>query len=140
MGLLREFKTFAMRGNVLDMAVGIIIGAAFGRIVNSLVNDVLMPPLGLLLARMDFSDMVVTLKPAVIDSSGAITTPAVTIGYGTFINALINFVIVALAVFLLVKAFNTAYKKEKPAPPAPPAVSKEEQLLTDIRDILKAKA
>lgn len=140
MGLLREFKTFAMRGNVLDMAVGIIIGAAFGRIVNSLVNDVLMPPLGLLLARMDFSDMVVTLKPAVIDSSGAVTTPAVTIGYGTFINALINFVIVAFAVFLLVKMFNAAYQKEKPAPPAPPAVSKEEQLLTDIRDILKAKA
>jgi len=140
MSFFKEFKTFAMRGNVLDMAVGIIIGAAFGRIVNSLVNDILMPPLGMLLTRMDFSDMVVTLKPAVTDSSGAIVTPAVTVGYGTFINAIINFVIVAFAVFLLVKAFNSAYKKEKPAPPAPPSVSKEEQLLTDIRDILKARS
>jgi large conductance mechanosensitive channel len=140
MGLLKEFKTFAMRGNVLDMAVGIIIGASFGKIVNSLVNDLLMPPLGMLLGRMDFSQMSVTLKQAVTDSAGAVVTPAVTFGYGLFINAVINFVIVAFAVFLLVKGFNSAYQKEKPAPPTAPSVSKEEQLLTDIRDILKARA
>jgi len=139
MGIIKEFKTFAMRGNVMDMAVGIIIGAAFGKIVNSLVNDVLMPPLGLLLGKMDFSKMAITLKPAVVDAAGTVTTPAVTLGYGMFINAVINFLIVAFAVFLLIKAINSAVRKQPPPPCAPPAPSKEELLLTDIRDILRQK-
>jgi large conductance mechanosensitive channel len=139
MGMIQEFKTFAMRGNVLDMAVGIIIGGAFGKIVTSLVNDILMPPLGLLLGKMDFSQMALTIKPAVVDAAGAVTTPAVTVGYGLFINAIINFIIVAFAIFLLIKAVNTAHKKPAPAPAAPPAPTKEEQLLAEIRDILKQK-
>lgn len=140
MQILQEFKKFAMRGNVLDMAVGIIIGAAFGKIVNSLVNDLLMPPLGMLLGKMDFSNMAITLKPAVVDAAGTVTIPAVTIGYGMFINAIINFVIVAFAIFMLIKGMNTLYKKQEPAPAAPPAPTKEEQLLTDIRDILRQKS
>ncbi|MCE5185386.1 MAG: large-conductance mechanosensitive channel protein MscL [Planctomycetaceae bacterium] len=139
MRMLKEFKTFAMRGNVIDMAVGIIIGAAFGKIVTSLVNDLLMPPLGLLLGKMDFSRLAVTLKPAIVDAAGNITTPAVAIRYGMFINNILDFVIVAFAIFLLIKAINTAYKKEAPAPAAPPAPTKEELLLTDIRDILRKK-
>lgn len=140
MGIIKEFKTFAMRGNVMDMAVGIIIGAAFGKIVNSLVNDILMPPLGMLLGKMDFSNMAITLKPAVVDAAGVVITPAVTVGYGMFINAIINFVIVAFAIFLLIKAINAAVRKQPPPPCAPPAPTKEELLLTDIRDILRQKS
>ena len=139
MKLLQEFKTFAMRGNVADMAVGIIIGAAFGKIVNSLVNDVIMPPIGMLLGRMDFSNLSIVLKEAVLDEAGNIVAPAVTIGYGIFINNIINFIIVAAAVFMLIKAINSAVRKEAAAPPPPPGPTKEELLLAEIRDILKAK-
>lgn len=142
MKVLQEFKTFALRGNVTDMAVGIIIGAAFGRIVNSLVNDILMPPLGMLVGRMDFAHFSVVLKEAVLDPAGNIVTPAVTISYGIFVNAVINFLIVAAAVFMLVKAINTANRKEvaaAPPPPAPPIPTREEELLTEIRDLLKSR-
>ncbi len=141
MKLLNEFKTFAMRGNVIDMAVGIIIGAAFGKIVNSLVNDIIMPPIGMLMGRMDFSHFGIVLKEAVMDEAGNIVTPAVTISYGMFINNILNFIIVAAAVFLLVKAVNTAARKEAaapPPPPAPPAPSQEATLLAEIRDLLKS--
>lgn len=136
MKLIDEFKTFAMRGNVVDMAIGIIIGGAFGKIVTSFVNDVIMPPIGLLVGGVDFKDLAVTLKDAVGD------VPAVTLNYGSFIQVVFDFVIVALAVFLMIKAMNAAKKKEAEvpvAPPAPPAPSKEELLLTEIRDLLKQK-
>jgi large conductance mechanosensitive channel len=128
--MLQEFKAFAMRGNVVDMAVGIIVGGAFGKITTSFVNDVLMPPIGLLLGGVDFSDRVVTLKDAVADA------PAVTLRYGSFVNTILDFVIVAFAIFLVVKAMNTL-KKEAPA--APPAPTKEEVLLTEIRDALRSR-
>ncbi len=131
MGMMKEFKDFAMKGNVVDMAVGIIIGAAFGKIIASFVGDVLMPPIGVLLGGMDFSAMAYTLKEAVGEA------PAVTIGYGKFIQALVDFLIVAFAIFMAVKAMNNMKKKEEAAPAAPPAPSKEEVLLTDIRDLLK---
>jgi large conductance mechanosensitive channel len=134
MGMLQEFKAFAVRGNVVDMAVGIIIGAAFGKIVSSAVADIVMPPLGMLVGGMDFSDLAITLKAA---ADGA---PAVTLGYGKFIQALLDFTIVAFAIFLLVKGINTLKRKEAEAPSAPPTPSKEEQLLGEIRDLLKAKA
>jgi large conductance mechanosensitive channel len=137
--LLNEFKTFAMRGNVMDMAVGIIIGAAFGKIVNSLVQDVLMPPIGMLMGQMDFSQLSIVLKEASTDVAGN-AIPAVTINYGLFINTIIQFLIVAAAVFMLIKAVNTAVRKqaETPAPPPPAVPTKEELLLTEIRDILKS--
>lgn len=136
--ILKEFKTFAMKGNVVDMAVGIIIGGAFGKIVSSLVNDVIMPPIGILLGEVDFSQLSVVLKEATVDAAGK-AIPAVTISYGVFVNTIVNFVIVAAAVFMMVKVLNSAKKKEEAAPAAPPAPSKEETLLTEIRDILKSK-
>jgi large conductance mechanosensitive channel len=126
-----EFKSFAMKGNVVDMAVGIIIGAAFGKIVSSLVNDIIMPPIGVLLGGVNFSDLKVIVKAATE------AKPAVTWNYGTFIQVTIDFLIVAFAVFLLVKAVNAAKKKEATAPPAPPAQTKDQVLLTEIRDLLK---
>jgi large conductance mechanosensitive channel len=140
MKLLKEFKEFAMRGNVIDLAVGVIIGAAFGNIVNSLVKDVLMPPIGLITGGVDFKDKVIVLKDAVAavkDEAGNIVTPeaaAVTLNYGLFINAVINFLIIAWCVFIVIKAVNKALPK--PPPPPPPGPSKEEQLLTEIRDAL----
>ncbi len=131
MGMIQEFKAFAVRGNVVDMAVGIIIGAAFGKIVSSVVADIVMPPLGVVVGGMDFSDLAVTLKEA----TGA--TPAVMLGYGKFIQALLDFAIVALAVFLLVKGINALKKQEAEAPSLPPVPTKEEQLLTEIRDLLR---
>lgn len=138
MKIIKEFKEFALKGNVMDMAVGIIIGGAFGKIVSSLVSDILMPPLGLLMGGVDFKDKLVVLKEAVTDASGAVTTPAVALKYGVFINTAIDFIIVALAIFLLVKGMNALKRKEeaKPAAPAPP--SDEVKLLTEIRDSLKA--
>ena len=133
MGMVQEFKSFAMRGNVVDMAVGIIIGGAFGKIVTSLVNDVIMPPIGVLLGGVDFSNIAITLREAVGDA------PAVTLGIGVFVNTVINFLIVAFAIFLLVKAMNAAKKKEEAAPAAPPAPSKQEVLLTEIRDALRTR-
>jgi large conductance mechanosensitive channel len=131
--MMSEFKSFAMRGNVVDMAVGIVIGGAFGKIVSSFVADVLMPPLGILTGGVDFSDKAVTLKAA------AEGVAAVTLRYGAFIQAIIDFVIIAFAIFLVVKAMNSMQKKEEEAPPAPPEPSKEEVLLTEIRDALRAR-
>ena len=141
MGFLKEFKAFALKGNVMDMAVGVIIGGAFGKIVTSLVNDVIMPPIGLVVGGVDFTDLKLTLKQAVVEA-GAEVAPAVTWNYGAFIQQVVDFTILAFCVFMMVKVMNKLPKKEeaKPAPaPAPPAPSKEEVLLTEIRDILKEK-
>ncbi len=131
MKLVQEFKAFAMKGNVVDMAVGIIIGAAFGKIVSSLVNDVIMPPIGLLVGGIDFSSLAITVKEAVDKS------PAVVIKYGVFINTIIDFVIVAAAIFMVIKAMNTLKKKEDAQPAVPAKPSDEVVLLGEIRDILK---
>ena len=131
--MLKEFKEFAMRGNVVDMAVGIVIGGAFGKIVSSFVADVLMPPIGILLGGVDFTDLAVTLKAA----EGEVA--AVTLNYGSFIQTVVDFLIIAFAIFMVVKAMNTVVKKEEAAPPPPPKPSKEEELLTEIRDALKAR-
>lgn len=131
MGMMQEFKAFAMRGNVVDMAVGIIVGGAFGKIVSSFVADVIMPPIGLLLGGVDFSDLVITLKEAVGE------TAAVTLNYGKFIQTVIDFLIIAFAIFMAIKAMNALKKKEEQAPAAPPAPSNEAVLLTEIRDLLK---
>lgn len=136
MKILQEFKQFAMKGNVVDMAVGIIIGAAFGKIVSSLVNDVIMPPIGMLIGGVDFTDLKVILKEATLDPAGN-AIDAVTLNYGSFIQTTIDFLIVAFAIFLMIKAMNQLKKKETEAPPAPPEPSKEEKLLTEIRDLLK---
>ncbi len=131
MKLINEFKSFAMRGNVVDMAVGIIIGAAFGKIVSSFVNDVIMPPIGLLVGGIDFSDLALTLKTATESA------PAVVLKYGVFINTVIDFVIIAWAIFMVIKAMNTLKKKEAAQPAAPPKPSEEVVLLAEIRDLLK---
>ena len=133
MGMIKEFKDFAVKGNVADMAVGIIIGAAFGKIVSSLVKDVIMPPIGLMLSGVDFTEKKVVLQEA------AEGVEAVTLNYGLFVNEIINFSIVAFAVFMLVKALNAAKKKEEEAPAAPAAPPAQEVLLTEIRDLLKSK-
>ncbi len=133
MGMLSEFKSFAVKGNVVDMAVGIIIGAAFGKIVSSFVGDVIMPPIGILLGGVDFSDLAFVLKEAVGEN------PAVVISYGKFVQALVDFIIVAFAIFMGVKAINSMKKKEEEAPAEPPKPSKEEILLTEIRDALRNK-
>ncbi|MBN1378575.1 MAG: large-conductance mechanosensitive channel protein MscL [Gammaproteobacteria bacterium] len=131
--MIKEFKEFAVKGNMIDMAVGIIIGAAFGKIVSSLVKDVIMPPLGVLIGGVDFSDLAITVKAA---SEGV---AAVTINYGTFIQTVIDFTIIAAAIFIMVKGINTLKKKEAAAPAAPPKPSAEEVLLTEIRDLLKSR-
>lgn len=135
--MIKEFKQFAMRGNVLDMAVGIIIGGAFGKIVSSFVADVIMPPIGVLLGGVDFSNLKITLKDAVLNEAGEVANAAVTINYGMFINSIIDFIIIAFAIFMVIKAMNNLKKKEEAAPPPPPAPSNEEKLLTEIRDLLK---
>ena len=133
MGFLNEFKAFAVRGNVIDLAVGLVIGTAFGKIVSSLVADIISPPLGLLIGGVDFSGLSVTLRQAVGD------TPAVTLNYGVFIQTVISFVIVAFAIFLVVRAINSLKRKEAEAPSAPPAPSVQETLLTEIRDALRER-
>src|ERR1700692_3317441 len=136
----REFREFAMRGNVIDLAVGIIIGAAFTTIVNSLVNDLIMPPLGLLIGGIDLSNFFVTLKGGSYTTlEAAKTAGAVTINYGLFINAVIRFAIVAFAIFILVKQINRLRWQEDAAPTAPPAPTREEVLLTEIRDLLSSR-
>lgn len=134
MGMMQEFKTFAMRGNVIDLAVGVVIGGAFGKIVSSLVADVIMPVLGLITGGVNFASMAITLKAAEGD------TPAVLLSYGKFVQNIFDFVLVALAIFLMVRAINKL-KTPPPAaaPAAPPAPSAEEKLLTEIRDLLKQK-
>ena len=131
MKILDEFKAFALKGNVVDMAVGIIIGLAFGKIVSSAVNDIIMPPIGLLLGGVNFTDLKVVLKAATE------TIPAVTWNYGNFIQVIIDFLIVAFVIFMMVKAMNAAKKKEEAPPAAPPAPTKDQVLLTEIRDLLK---
>jgi large conductance mechanosensitive channel len=146
--MLKEFKEFAVKGNVLDMAVGIIIGAAFGTIVQSLVNDVIMPPIGLLLGNVDFANLFVVLKegttPAPYETLEMATEAgAVTIAYGAFFNTIVSFMIVAFSVFFLVRSVNRLKRQEEAAPaapPAPPEPSVEEKLLTEIRDVLQARA
>jgi large conductance mechanosensitive channel len=133
MSMMKEFKEFAMKGNVMDMAIGIVVGAAFGKIVASMVNDVIMPPIGILLGGVDFSNLVLTLK------SAAGNVPAVTLNYGIFLNTIIEFIIIAFALFMVVKGINSLRKKEEEAPAAPPKPSKQETLLTEIRDLLKAR-
>lgn len=131
MSMIKEFKEFAMRGNVVDMAVGIIIGGAFGKIVSSFVGDVIMPPIGVLLGGVDFSNLSITLRQATE------TAPAVILSYGKFINTIIDFVIIAFAIFMAIKAMNSMKKKEVEAPATPPAPPADVQLLTEIRDLLK---
>lgn len=134
MGMMKEFKDFAVKGNVVDMAVGIIIGAAFGKIVTSLVSGVIMPPIGVILGGVDFSDLAFVIKAAAGEA------PAVVISYGLFIQTVIDFTIIAFAIFMLVKGINSLKKKEETAPKPPPAPSAEEVLLTQIRDLLKSKS
>ena len=137
--ILQEFKQFAMRGNVVDMAVGVIIGGAFGKIVSSLVSDVIMPGVGLLVGGVNFTDLKITLKDAVMNGE-EVVSPAVAINYGNFLQVTFDFIIIAFAVFMLVKGVNALSKKkeEKPAAPAtPPAPPADIQLLTEIRDLLK---
>jgi large conductance mechanosensitive channel len=143
--LLKELKEFAVKGNMLDMAVGIIVGAAFGTVVQSLVKDVIMPPIGLLLGGVDFTNLFMTVREGV--TAGPYSTlgaaqeaGAVTINYGVFTNAIISFLIVAFAVFLLVRSFNKLRRAEEAAPAAPAAPSAQETLLGEIRDLLKARA
>ncbi|MFO7657874.1 MAG: large-conductance mechanosensitive channel protein MscL [Bacteroidales bacterium] len=144
MGFIKEFKQFALRGNVVDMAVGIIIGGAFGKIVSSLVNDVIMPPIGMLLGGVNFTDFKITIKkaiPAGMDALGNIIpeVEAVTLNYGNFIQWLIDFLIIAFVIFLMIKAMNKMKRKEEVQPTVPVVPTKEETLLTEIRDLLKNK-
>ena len=136
MKIIQEFKAFVMRGNVVDLAIGVIIGVAFGKIITSIVNDVLMPPIGLALGKVDFKNLVFTLREA--------TTPdgkdAVMLRYGTFLNTIIEFTIVAFCVFLLVKGMNALKRHEEAKPTLPPEPTAQEKLLTEIRDLLKSRA
>lgn len=141
MGIVQEFKKFAIKGNVLDMAVGIVVGVAFGKIVSSFVGDVITPPLGVLLGGVDFSNLMVTIKDAVPAIGDKAAIPAVTISYGKFIQTIFDFTIISFAVFLLVKTVNFIKAKEEvpPVAPPPPPPSAQEVLLTEIRDLLKNK-
>jgi large conductance mechanosensitive channel len=136
---LNEFKAFAMRGNVLDMAIGIIIGGAFGKIVSSLVSDVIMPPVGMLVGGVNFTDWKIPLHKAVIEA-GQVVKPAVTLNVGSFLQTVFDFIIIAFSIFLLVKAVNKFNRQKETVPPTPAEPSKEEALLTEIRDILKNNA
>jgi len=136
MKIVKEFREFAMKGNVMDIAVGIIIGAAFGKIVTSLVNDVIMPPIGVLVGGVDFTSLKINLVNASVNEAGN-AIEAVTINYGNFLQTTVDFLIVAFAIFIVVKLMNRLKKKEEEKPTAPPAPSKEEALLAEIRDLLK---
>lgn len=139
MGLLKEFKEFAVKGNVVDLAVAVIIGGAFGKIVSSFVNDIVMPPLGVLLGGVDFKDLAVTLREAYTTEAGE-EMAAVVLSYGNFIQNVVDFVIIAFVIFMAIKAMNSFKKKEAAAPPPPPAAPpKSEVLLEEIRDLLKNK-
>lgn len=142
MGMMKEFRDFAMRGNVVDLAVAVVIGAAFGKIISSFVADVLMPPIGLLLGGVDFTSLQLVLKEgkeALLEGEAVVqeAVAAVTINYGIFIQHVVDFLIVAFAIFMVVRTMNNMKKKKEEAPAAPPAPTKEEQLLTEIRDLLK---
>jgi large conductance mechanosensitive channel len=133
MSILQEFKTFAVKGNMIDMAVGIIIGAAFGKVIASLVADVIMPPLGLAIGGMNFSDLAITLKAAEGEQ------PAVMLAYGKFIQSIIDFLIIAFAIFMGVKVINRLKREEQATPPPPAPPTKDQELLSDIRDLLRAQ-
>ncbi len=137
--MFKEFRDFAMRGNVVDLAVGVIIGAAFGAIVSSLVNDIIMPIIGYATGGMDFSKFVYTLAPATTKPDGT-EVAAVTINYGKFINFVITFIIVAFAMFMIIKGMNNLIKKQETAPPPPAPPTKDQELLTEIRDLLAKRA
>ncbi len=141
--MLKEFKDFIMRGNLLDLAVAVIIAGAFGAVVASFTNDLIMPPLGLLLGGVDFSDLAITLKAAELGPDGAVTAEAVQLRYGMFIQKVVDFLIVAFVIFMVVKAYNRALdaaKKKEEAAPAPPPGPTAEQLLTEIRDLLSKRS
>ncbi|HNP99857.1 MAG TPA: large-conductance mechanosensitive channel protein MscL [Bacteroidia bacterium] len=139
MGLVSEFKDFINKGNVVDLAVGVVIGGAFGKIVNSVVNDIIMPPIGLLISGVNFTDIKIKIKEAAVDAAGK-AIPAVTINIGSFLQIFLEFMIVAFAIFMVVKAVNRMRAKEAAAPAVPAAPGKEELLLTEIRDLLKSKS
>ena len=135
-----EFKKFAMRGNVIDLAVGVVIGGAFGKITTSIVNDIIMPVIGVLTGGLNFGDWKIVLKQAVLDAEGVVTNPEVAITFGNTISVILDFIIIAFAVFCLVKGINSLHRKKEEAPaapPAPPEPSAEEKLQTEIRDLLK---
>jgi large conductance mechanosensitive channel len=136
MGMLKEYRDFISKGNVVDLAVGVIIGGAFGKIVTSLVNDVIMPPIGYMLNGINFRELRLPIRAAQIDAAGTVIKPEVAINYGNFIQLAIEFVIIAWVIFLVVKAINAMRKKEEAAPAAPP-ITNEEKLLAEIRDLLK---
>ena len=139
--LIQEFKEFAVKGNVVDMAVGVVIGGAFGKIVSSVVADIIMPPIGLLVGGVNFTELKWIMRDAVVDAAGEEVTAAVTLNYGMFIQNVFDFIIIAFSIFLFVKLINkmTRKKQEEEKPAAPPAPSKEEVLLGEIRDLLKEK-
>ncbi len=141
MKMLKEFKEFAMRGNVVDLAVGVIIGAAFGKVVGSLVNDIIMPPIGLLVGGMDFKNIVITIREASMDpATGNVLKEAVTLKLGNFIQTLVDFTIIAFAIFMMIKGINRlTVKKAEEVADEPPAPTKDQELLTEIRDLLKNK-
>jgi len=138
MGMLQEFREFAMRGSVIDLAVGVVIGGAFGKIVTAMVDKIIMPPIGLLIGGVDFSGWVIPLREASQNAAGE-AVPAVVIGIGDFINTLIQFVIIAFAIFMVIKLINSLHRKKAEAPAAPPAPTLDQELLTEIRDLLKAQ-
>ena len=133
----KEFKSFIMRGNVLELAVAVIVAGAFGAVVSSFTQDVILPPLGLLLGGVDFSKLAITLQAAELGADGSVIKEAVDLRYGKFIQSIIDFVIIAFAIFMVMKAYNNMQKKKEEAPAAPPEPSAQEKLLTEIRDLLK---
>ena len=138
MGMLQEFREFAMRGSVIDLAVGVVIGGAFGKIVTAMVDKIIMPPIGLLIGGVNFSGWAITLREASVNATGE-AVPAVTLGLGDFINTLIQFTIIAFAIFMVIKLINSLHRKKADVPAAPPAPTPDQQLLTEIRDLLKAQ-
>ena len=139
MGMISEFKEFALRGNVIDLAVGVVIGGAFGKIVSSLVNDLITPVISLFTGSADFKSLSVTLRTAVLDAEGKETVPALLLNYGSFIQSVIDFTLIALVIFFAVKAINRLRRQEQAAPPAPAEPSPEAKLLAEIRDALLNK-
>ena len=137
MKIIEEFKQFAMRGNVMDMAVGIIIGGAFGKIISSVVSDIIMPPIGLLVGGVNFTDLKITLKDQILDAAGVVLNPAVTINYGNFLQVIFDFLIIAFAIFMVIKMMNNLNRRKETAPATPPPPSADIALLTEIRDLLK---
>ncbi|MEM9721366.1 MAG: large-conductance mechanosensitive channel protein MscL [Bacteroidota bacterium] len=136
--MIKEFRDFIMRGNVLELAVAVIIGGAFGKIVTSLVNDIIMPPIGVAMGGVDFSDLAYTIQEAVMNDAGEVVTPAVSLNWGSFVQTIIDFLIIAFVIFMIVRSYNKLTEKAKEEEAAaPPAPSAEETLLTEIRDILK---